>query len=145
MKFLEENAKKDGVVSLPSGVQYRVLKSEEGEGEKPFFAGGVTVHYEGRTMEGLVFDQSPPGEPATLRVAATIKGWQEILLLMEVGDKWEVYIPPALAYGESGFAGKFGPNEALIFTIEVVGIQLYVPTIDPTKNKVDLPSDEGGP
>ncbi len=120
-KFLAENTKKDGVKTLDSGLQYKVLI--EGDGEIPKASSTVVAHYEGRLTNGTVFDSSiKRGSPATFPVKGVIKGWQEALKLMPTGSKWQVYIPAELAYGEKGAGGSIGPNEALIFDIELISI-----------------------
>lgn len=120
--FLAENAKKDGVVALESGLQYKVLTA--GKGAKPGDNDRVKVHYTGRLLDGTVFDSSVErGEPFTCSThGGVIKGWLEVLKLMPVGSKWEVYIPAELAYGERGGGDKIGPNETLIFEIELLEI-----------------------
>ena len=121
-KFLAENAKKKGVVTLPSGVQYKVLKA--GTGPKPTLADTVVAQYEGRLLDGKVFDSSyKRGEPATIPLSRVIKGWQEVLPKMAVGSKWEVYIPSELAYGDREAGGVIGPDSTLIFKIELVSIK----------------------
>lgn len=118
--FLDENGKKAGVVTLPSGLQYRVTK--EGAGPKPKATDSVTVHYRGTLIDGTEFDSSyKRGEPAKFRVDQVIKGWTEGLQLMQPGAKWQLFIPPALAYGERG-AGPIGPNSTLTFEVELIGI-----------------------
>jgi len=120
-KFLEENASKEGVKTLDSGLQYKVLI--EGNGEIPKADSTVVAHYEGRLINGNVFDSSiKRGSPATFPVNGVIKGWQETLKLMPTGSKWQVYIPSDLAYGEKGAGGSIGPNETLIFDIELISI-----------------------
>jgi len=107
---------------LESGMQYIVLN--QGEGEKPSATDTVEVHYEGSLINGTVFDSSiKRGEPATFPVNGVIKGWQEALQLMEVGTKWKVFIPSELAYGEQGAGGAIGPNETLIFEMELLAIK----------------------
>ena len=119
-KFLADNKTKDGVVTLPSGLEYKVLK--QGDGKKPDVNSKVTVNYHGTHIDGRVFDSSyQRGEPITLNLSQTIKGWQEIVPLMNVGSKYQVYIPADLAYGERG-AGTIGPNETLVFDIELLSI-----------------------
>ena len=120
-KFLAENAKKDGVITLPSGLQYKVLT--QGTGAVPTTSDKVKVHYEGRLIDGTVFDASKKhgDEPAEFRPTDVIKGWTEALTMMPVGSKWQVYIPFELAYG-SRDAGQIKPYSALIFDIELVGI-----------------------
>ena len=120
-KFLAENAKKEGVKVLPSGVQYKVIK--EGSGEIPADSSTVIVNYEGKTIDGTVFDSSyKRGEPATFLANRVIKGWTEALVHMPVGSVWEVYIPQELAYGERS-TGQLKPFSALVFKIELVGIK----------------------
>ena len=120
-KFLAENAQKEGVISLPSGLQYKVLT--QGNGAVPTISDKVQVHYEGRLIDGTVFDASKKhgDEPAEFRPTDVIKGWTEVLTMMPVGSKWQVYIPYDLAYG-SREAGQIQPYSALIFDIELVGI-----------------------
>jgi len=119
--FLAENRKKEGVVTLPNGMQYKVLK--EGTGPKPKSDSEVKVHYHGTHINGEVFDSSyDRGEPVSLSLAQVIKGWQEALPLMSVGSKYQFYIPAELAYGDRGAGTSIGPNEALVFDIELLGI-----------------------
>ena len=116
-KFLAENKKKPGVKSLPSGLQYKVIKS--GTGKKPTAQSQVSVDYEGRLIDGTVFDSSyERGKPATFRCSQVIKGWTEALTRMSEGDVWELYIPYQLAYGERE-SGKIKPYSALIFKVEL--------------------------
>ena len=120
-KFLAENAKKEGVKVLPSGVQYKVIK--EGSGEIPADTSVVVVNYEGKTIDGKVFDSSyTRNEPVTFQANRVIKGWTEALVHMPVGSTWEVYIPQELAYGERS-TGQLKPFSALIFKIELVSIK----------------------
>ena len=119
-KFLAENAKKEGVKVLPSGVQYKVIK--EGSGEIPADSSMVVVNYEGKTIDGKVFDTSYGKEPVTFPANRVIKGWTEALVHMPVGSVWEVYIPQELAYGERS-TGQLKPFSALIFKIELVSIK----------------------
>lgn len=119
-KFLAENKTKPGVQTLPSGVQYKVIK--EGNGEIPSDSSMVKVHYEGRTLEGKVFDSSyKRGEPVALRCNQVIKGWTEALVHMPAGSVWEVYIPQELAYAERN-QGEIKPFSVLIFKIELVSV-----------------------
>ncbi|HKS96456.1 MAG TPA: FKBP-type peptidyl-prolyl cis-trans isomerase [Terriglobia bacterium] len=121
-EFLAANKAKDGVVTLPSGLQYKVL--EEGTGPKPSVSDMVTVNYRGTLLNGTEFDSSyKHGQPATFNVGQIIKGWTEALQLMPVGSKWELYIPPDLAYGARGAGQNIGPNSALIFEVELISIQ----------------------
>ena len=119
--FLAANKLKDGVVTLPSGLQYKVLV--KGTGEVPAVDDEVTVKYEGRLIDGTVFDSSykRPGETSKFRPNQVIKGWTEALTMMPVGSKWELYIPYDLAYGERQ-AGKIKPYSTLIFTVEMVAV-----------------------
>lgn len=120
-QFLEENSKKEGVVTLESGLQYEVL--QEGTGEKPTGNSRVTVHYEGRLIDGKVFDSSyKRNQPATFGVRQVISGWTEALQLMPVGSKWRLFIPSELGYGARGAGGSIPPNAALIFDVELLGI-----------------------
>lgn len=120
-KFLERNAAREEVVSLPSGLQYRVIS--EGDGEKPTETDTVLVHYRGRLLDGTEFDSSyGRGQPTELMVSQVINGWQQALQLMAVGSSWEVWIPAELAYGIQG-AGSIGPNETLNFEIELLEIK----------------------
>lgn len=119
--FLSQNRKKEGVVELPSGLQYRVL--EEGDGAQPAESDSVTVHYRGTLIDGEEFDSSySRGEPAKLKIDQVIEGWQQALPMMHVGSKWRIFVPPKLAYGERGAGSVIGPNETLIFDIELLGI-----------------------
>ena len=120
-KFLSENAQQEGVVSLPSGLQYKVI--ETGEGDQPGPSDVVKVHYEGRLIDGTVFDSSiQRGVPAEFPVNRVIAGWTEALQLMTVGSQWELYIPADLAYGAQGAGGVIGPNATLIFKVELLDI-----------------------
>ncbi len=121
-KFLEENKKLDGVQVTESGLQYQVLKA--GTGASPTVASTVTVHYEGTLISGDVFDSSlKRNKPASFRVNQVIPGWTEALMRMKVGDKWRLVIPPNLAYGEQGSPPVIGPNEALIFQVELLEVK----------------------
>ena len=120
-KFLAENKKKEGVKTLPSGVQYKVIKV--GKGAMPADTSMVKVHYEGKTLDGKVFDSSyKNGQPVSLRANQVIKGWTDALVHMPVGSVWEVYIPQELAYGERE-QGQIKPFSALIFKIELISIE----------------------
>lgn len=120
-KYLAENKKREGVVALPSGLQYKILK--EGNGPKPTADDTVKCHYEGRLINGQVFDSSiKRGEPAEFPVSGVIPGWVEALQLMPVGSKWQLYIPSELAYGAHGAGQAIGPNETLIFDVELLAI-----------------------
>jgi FKBP-type peptidyl-prolyl cis-trans isomerase FklB len=120
-QFLENNSKEEGVVTLDSGLQYKVIN--EGNGEKPSINDKVKCHYEGRLINGAVFDSSyQRNEPATFPVNGVIKGWVEALQLMPTGAKWQLYIPSDLAYGPQGAGQLIGPNETLIFDVELLEI-----------------------
>lgn len=120
-EFLSINKGKAGVVTLPSGLQYQVLK--KGEGAKPTAADKVKCHYHGTLINGTVFDSSVQrGEPATFGVSQVIPGWVEALQLMEVGSKWRLFIPSGLAYGEHGAGEAIEPNSALVFDVELLDI-----------------------
>ncbi len=120
-KFLEENSKKPGVVTLPSGLQYQIIK--EGSGPKPALTDKVTTHYHGTLIDGTVFDSSVDrGQPAQFGINQVIPGWTEALQLMPVGSKWKLFIPSNLAYGDRGAGGAIGPNETLIFEVELISI-----------------------
>jgi len=121
-KFLAENKSKEGIVTLPSGVQYRILKA--GTGVLPKEVEVVTVNYRGTLLNGHEFDATEPGHPAHLTVGTLIAGWKEALKLMPVGSHWQLFIPPALGYGERGIGADIGPNEALVFDVELLGTQL---------------------
>ena len=120
--FLAENKAKEGVVTLPSGLQYRILKL--GDGRKPAETDSVECHYRGTLIDGTEFDSSyPTGKPATFKVTGVIPGWTEALKLMPVGSKWQIFIPPQLAYGDRGAGRDIGPNATLIFELELLAIQ----------------------
>jgi FKBP-type peptidyl-prolyl cis-trans isomerase FklB len=120
--FLAENAKKPGVVVLPSGLQYRIIT--EGKGKRPTASSVVTTQYKGSLLDGTEFDSSyKRGQPATFPVSGVIKGWTEALQLMTEGSKWELFIPASLAYGENGAGGVIPPNATLIFEVELVSIK----------------------
>ncbi len=121
LKFLAENREQEGVVELPSGLQYKVLN--EGEGDIPIVSNQVKCHYHGTLIDGSVFDSSVErGEPAVFPVNGVIRGWVEALQLMSVGSKWRLFIPTELAYGQQGAGGAIGPNTALIFDVELLEI-----------------------
>ncbi len=121
-KFLAENKGKEGVVTLPSGLQYKILT--EGKGPKPAATDTVVCNYKGTLIDGTEFDSSyKRGQPATFPVGGVIKGWTEALQLMPVGSKWQLFIPSSLAYGERGAGGEIGPDATLIFEVELISIQ----------------------
>jgi len=122
LAFLEANKTKDGVVTLPSGLQYKVL--QEGTGPKPAPTDTVVCNYRGTLLDSTEFDSSyKRGQPATFPVTGVIKGWTEALQLMPTGSKWQLFIPADLAYGERGAGGQIGPNATLIFEVELLSIQ----------------------
>ena len=119
--FLAENAKKEGVTVLPSGLQYEVITA--GNGKKPSATDRVQCHYEGTLIDGTIFDSSiKRGEPAVFGVNQVIKGWVEALQLMQEGAKWRLYIPYDMAYGEHGAGGMIPPYSALIFDVELIKV-----------------------
>lgn len=119
--FLKENKQREDVIELPSGLQYRVLS--KGEGAKPTEKDFVTTHYEGKTIDGKVFDSSfQRGEPAKFPVNGVIKGWTEALQLMSIGDKFELFVPQDLAYGDQGAGADIPPYSTLIFEVELLAI-----------------------
>lgn len=120
--FLAANKSKDGVVTLPSGLQYKILT--QGAGPKPTPSDSVVCNYRGTLINGTEFDSSyKRGEPATFPVTGVIKGWTEALQLMPVGSKWQLFVPSDMAYGERSPAPQIGPNSTLIFEVELLSIQ----------------------
>lgn len=127
-EFLAANRAKEGVVSLTSGLQYKIL--QEGTGPKPEGGDMVTVNYRGTLLNGTEFDSSyKRGQPATFGVGGVIKGWTEALQLMPLGSKWQLFIPPGLAYGARGAGPNIGPNSTLVFEVELVSIQPKTQTV----------------
>lgn len=119
--FFAKNGKEAGVVTTPSGLQYKIIT--EGTGKKPDSTNTVTVHYAGTLLDGTEFDSSiKRGQPVTFPVTGVIKGWTEALQLMPVGSKWKLFIPSSLGYGPRGAGGQIGPNAALIFEVELLSI-----------------------
>ena len=119
--FLAANSKNDGVITLKSGLQYKVVT--EGDGPVPSSKDTVSVHYRGTLIDGTEFDSSyKRGKPANFGVTGVIKGWTEALQLMKVGSKWQVFIPSELAYGARGTGTNIGPHSALVFDVELLGI-----------------------
>jgi len=120
--FLAANKAKEGVVTLPSGLQYKILK--EGTGPKPVASDSVVCNYSGTLLDGTEFDSSyKRGQPVTFPVGQVIKGWTEALQLMPVGSKWQLFIPSEMAYGQHGAGADIGPNATLIFEVELLSIQ----------------------
>lgn len=121
-EYLTHNAKQPGVVTTASGLQYKVVKS--GTGATPGLKDKVKVHYHGTRIDGTVFDSTVKrGQPVTFSVNGVIAGWTEALQLMKVGDKWQITIPPNLAYGEKGIGSAIGPNTVLIFDLELLDVE----------------------
>jgi FKBP-type peptidyl-prolyl cis-trans isomerase FklB len=121
-EFLAANKSKEGVVTLPSGLQYKILQA--GSGAKPTSSDSVVCNYRGTTIDGKEFDSSyKRGQPATFPVSGVIKGWTEALQLMPVGSKWQLFIPGDLAYGARGAGPDIGPNATLVFEVELISIQ----------------------
>jgi FKBP-type peptidyl-prolyl cis-trans isomerase FklB len=120
--FLKANADKPGIVELPGGIQYEIIK--EGSGAKPGPTSEVTCHYHGTLIDGTVFDSSVQrGSPASFPLNRVIKGWTEALQLMPLGSKWRLFLPPAMAYGDRQVGAVIGPNSTLIFEVELLGIK----------------------
>jgi len=123
-QYLEKNKTAEGVVVTDSGLQYKEIESGDADGARPTESDTVVVHYEGTLIDGTIFDSSyARGEPATFPLSGIITGWKEALQLMKPGDKWSVVIPSELAYGERGAGGLIGPNETLVFTIELIAVK----------------------
>ena len=120
--FLAENKKKQGVITMPSGLQYKILT--DGKGKSPKATDAVTVNYKGTLIDGTEFDSSyKRGQPATFTVNGVIPGWTEALQLMREGSKWQLFVPSNLAYGERGAGGPIGPNAVLIFEVELLSVK----------------------
>lgn len=122
-EFLTANKAKPGVVALPSGLQYRVVNAGAADGRKPQDSDIVECNYRGTLLNGTEFDATEPGKPASLKLSALIAGWREALKLMPVGAKWQLFVPSHLAYGDRGAGSDIGPNETLIFEVELVAIK----------------------
>ena len=124
LAFLAENGQRDGVVTLPSGLQYEVIEEGPAGGASPTSTGSVVAHYHGTLADGSVFDSSVQrGEPATFGVSQVIAGWTEALQLMSVGDKWRLFIPPDMAYGQASPTPAIPPNSALVFEVELLEVR----------------------
>jgi FKBP-type peptidyl-prolyl cis-trans isomerase FklB len=119
--FLAENKSKKGVVTTDSGIQYKIIK--KGSGKKPIESDMVEVNYRGTLIDGKEFDATEAGKPATLKISALIPGWKQALTMMPTGSKWQIVIPSALGYGERGVGNDIGPNEVLVFEVELLGIK----------------------
>lgn len=121
--FLAANAKKPGVVVLPSGLQYRVTRSGPAAGAHPAQGDEIKVHYEGRLVDGSVFDSTlASGQPAVMPLDHLVPGWMEALPLMRPGDEWELYLPASLGYGDRGAGGEIPPGAVLIFKLQLLGV-----------------------
>ena len=120
LKYLAENAKKDGVVTAASGLQYKIIKA--GDGRKPTAGDTVALNYRGMLLDGTEFDASPDGKPAEMLVVQTVPGFKEALKMMPVGSKWQLVVPWNLAYGERGIGSQIGSYQTLLFDVELVGI-----------------------
>jgi FKBP-type peptidyl-prolyl cis-trans isomerase FklB len=139
--FLAANKEKEGVVALPDGLQYKILT--EGNGPKPTASDTVVCNYKGTLINGTEFDSSyKRGKPATFPVSRVIKGWTEALQLMPVGSKWQLFIPPDLAYGANGAGGDIGPNSTLIFEVDLLSIQANENKDQGDKSKEVKPDDK---
>jgi FKBP-type peptidyl-prolyl cis-trans isomerase FklB len=123
--FLSENKQKEGVITLPSGLQYKIIKT--GTGAKPKETDTVVTNYRGTFIDGTEFDSSEKSGPATFQVDRVIEGWTEALQLMEVGAKWQLFVPHSLAYGEKGAGNVIGPNQTLIVDVELLEIKAAEP------------------
>ena len=119
--FLAENKTRDGVVTLPSGVQYKILKA--GDGKRPTDGDTVECYYRGTLLNGTEFDGTESGKPASLKLAMLTAGWKEALKLMPKGSKWQIFIPSELAYGSRGVGSDIGPNETLVFEVALLDIK----------------------
>jgi FKBP-type peptidyl-prolyl cis-trans isomerase FklB len=119
--FLENYKKQSGVIAAPNGLLYKIVK--EGSGKKPMEYEMVEVNYRGALINGTEFDATEPGHPATLKVSALIPGWKQALSMMPVGSNWQIVIPAALGYGERGVGTDIGPNETLVFDLELLSIK----------------------
>lgn len=120
-KFLDDNKTKPGVKVTANGLQYKVI--DEGKGKMPASSDVVTVDYEGKLINGQVFDSTyQRGKPATFQLSQVIEGWQQALQMMKAGATWELYIPPKLAYGDKGLGGPIGPNETLVFKVHLISV-----------------------
>jgi FKBP-type peptidyl-prolyl cis-trans isomerase FklB len=140
-KFLADNKGKEGVVTLPSDLQYKILT--EGKGPKPSASDTVVCNYKGTLIDGTEFDSSyKRGQPATFPVGGVIKGWTEALELMPVGSKWQLFIPSSLAYGERGAGAEIGPDATLIFEVELISIQDKTKDQDKEKTPESKPEDK---
>lgn len=121
-EFLSKNIQQENVITLPNGLQYKIIK--QGNGIKPDIKSTVTVNYEGKLLSGEVFDSSfARGKPASFPLSNVIVGWQQAIQLMPIGSTWELFIPPNLAYGERGAPPVIGPNQLLIFKVQLLDVK----------------------
>ena len=121
--FLARNGKAAGVVVLPSGLQYKVLRSGSAAGAHPAAGDEIKVHYEGRLLDGKVFDSTlASGQPAVMPLDHLVPGWMEALPLMRPGDEWELYLPPSLGYGDRGAGADIPPGAVLVFKLQLLGV-----------------------
>jgi FKBP-type peptidyl-prolyl cis-trans isomerase len=121
--FMATNAKQPGVVSRPSGLQYKIVHSGPADGPHPSGSDEIKVHYEGKLLDDTVFDSTlAQGAPAILELNTLVAGWKEALPLMRPGDEWILYVPPELGYGERGAGGAIPPNATLIFRMQLLGV-----------------------
>ncbi len=122
-RFMDNNAKQPGVISLPSGLQYKIVHSGPADGQHPQGSDEVKVHYEGTLLDGTVFDSTlSNGTPAVLELDTLVDGWKQALPLMRPGDEWILYVPPRLGYGERGAGGVIPPNATLVFRMQLLGV-----------------------
>jgi len=127
-KFLEHNKTKPGIVVLPSGLQYKMLSSNAGSGASPTLLDFVTIHYKASFPNGAVFENTyEKNQPKSIGINQMIPGWAEAIKLMKVGEKWEIYVPPYLAYGEAGYPPVIPPNALLIFELELLAVNDELP------------------
>ncbi|MEI8028894.1 MAG: FKBP-type peptidyl-prolyl cis-trans isomerase [Comamonadaceae bacterium] len=119
--YLAQYKAQKGVLELPNGVLYKIIK--EGTGKKPMESDMVEVNYRGTLINGTEFDATEPGRPANLKIPSLIAGWKQALTMMPTGSKWQIAIPSALAYGERGVGADIGPNEVLVFDLELIAIK----------------------
>jgi FKBP-type peptidyl-prolyl cis-trans isomerase len=141
--FLAANKSKEGVVTLPDGLQYKILST--GTGPKPTATDSVVCNYKGTLINGKEFDSSyKRGQPATFGVSQVIKGWTEALQLMPVGSKWQLFIPSELAYSQRGAGADIGPNATLVFEVELVSIQAKPAVMGPGPTPTPTPAPAAG-